>query len=78
MRKTERLLTMFRDVYGFDASTISAHSARSIVVQCSACKVVRIQGVPTHETGCSNAKHECKGCNTLVSKNQIYCEDCAV
>ena len=45
-------------------------------VSCSCCEVVIINGVPCHETGCRNAKHECKGCNNLIPVNQKYCEDC--
>jgi len=45
-------------------------------VSCSNCEVVFINGIPTHETGCSHAKHECNGCDAIIPINQKYCEDC--
>jgi len=58
---------------GFDRS--SKHG-RTLHVACSQCAAVVIMDVPTHETGCPNAKHECKGCNNLVPVGVKYCEDC--
>jgi len=45
--------------------------------RCSRCQALVINGRPSHETGCSNAVHECRGCNALIPANQRYCEDCA-
>lgn len=44
---------------------------------CSCCQVVCVNGTACHETGCENAKHECKGCNELIPVRQKYCADCA-
>ena len=38
---------------GFDRSY---HYVRSYKVRCSQCEAVCINGIPTHETGCPNAK----------------------
>ena len=45
-------------------------------VGCSQCQAVCINGVPCHETGCPNERHECKGCNNLVGRNVRYCREC--
>lgn len=60
---------------GFDHSYRNGNAYR---VQCSCCDALVINGYPTHERGCSNAVHECNGCNALISTNQRYCEDCAL
>lgn len=44
--------------------------------KCSQCQALVINGVPTHERGCPNDVHECKGCGNLVGRYQRYCEDC--
>lgn len=44
-------------------------------VKCSQCQALAINGTPTHETGCPNAMHECRGCNAIIPMNQRYCED---
>ena len=46
-------------------------------VSCDQCEVVVIQGYPTHETGCPNARHECAGCNELIPMRQRFCAECA-
>lgn len=46
-------------------------------VRCSQCSALAINGYPSHETGCPNARHECRGCNALIPVRQRYCEDCA-
>lgn len=46
-------------------------------VRCDSCEALVINGHPTHETRCSNAVHECHGCNELIPTNQRYCTDCA-
>ena len=45
-------------------------------VYCEQCQALSINGVACHETGCPNARHECKGCNTLIPMRQKYCEEC--
>lgn len=45
--------------------------------KCSQCEAVVINGVPTHESGCPNALHECRGCNELIPVNCRYCADCS-
>lgn len=45
-------------------------------VKCNQCEAISINGVACHETGCHNAKHECKGCNELIPVRQRYCADC--
>lgn len=58
---------------GFDSSR---KDGKHISVGCSQCAALVINGIPCHETGCPNAKHECHGCNNLIPVNQKYCEDC--
>lgn len=45
-------------------------------VVCSQCNALCINGYPTHETGCSNSKYECKGCSNIVEVYNSYCRDC--
>jgi hypothetical protein len=45
-------------------------------VGCSQCQALVINGVATHEHGCPNAMHECKGCDALIPMRREYCEDC--
>lgn len=45
-------------------------------VACSRCEAMVINGIPTHEIGCPNTKHECKGCGALVLRGVTYCVDC--
>ena len=58
---------------GFDQSTATR---TAVIAACSQCAAVVIQGIPCHETGCQNARHECHGCDTLVPTNVRYCDDC--
>jgi len=60
---------------GFDGST-QIRFTRTFDVRCSCCEALVINGTPTHERGCPNAKHECAGCSNIVPANQKYCEDC--
>lgn len=60
---------------GFDLSTHVAFT-KNFRVACSCCEALVINGCPTHETGCSQAVHECNGCNTLIPIKQRYCADC--
>lgn len=60
---------------GFDATEYDRRIRRYRVC-CSQCQMMAINGTPTHEQGCPNAKHECKGCNKVISANVKYCEDC--
>jgi hypothetical protein len=61
---------------GFD---LSQRADKGIYrVRCSQCVPMVINSVPTHETGCPNAMHECKGCNAMLTAQQgRYCADCA-
>ena len=43
---------------------------------CEQCQALSINGVPCHETGCSNAMHECRGCNAIIPASVKYCQDC--
>lgn len=61
---------------GFDQAS-HVPFTRQFKVRCSQCEALVINGVATHETGCPNARHECRGCNNLIPRNQRYCEDCA-
>lgn len=45
-------------------------------VACSQCQALVINGTACHEAGCPNEKRECRGCNAIIPKNQVYCEDC--
>lgn len=60
---------------GFDASKHVPFS-RQYSVRCSSCQALVINGMPSHERGCTAAVHECNGCNALIPTNQRYCEDC--
>ncbi len=60
---------------GFDLSYNILFTSQYRVL-CSQCEALVINGVPTHEHGCTNARHECKGCSTLVPANAKYCSDC--
>ena len=59
---------------GFDESYRSGRYWR---VKCSQCEAHAINGIPCHEHGCPNAKHECKGCATWIPARHTYCADCA-
>ena len=60
---------------GFDA-TEPPNRSRFARPKCSQCEVLVINGVACHETGCTNARHECHGCNELIPMNLRYCEAC--
>lgn len=60
---------------GFDLS-MHVPFTPTFNVRCSCCEALVINGAPTHERGCPNAKHECNGCSALIPVNQRYCEDC--
>lgn len=59
---------------GFDESRHIPFT-KSYRVRCSACEAVSINGVACHETGCTNQRFECRGCNTLLDYRG-YCQDC--
>lgn len=61
---------------GFDESRHLPFT-RTFRVRCGQCDALVINGHPTHEPGCPNAVHECRGCNALVPINVRYCEECA-
>ena len=59
---------------GFD---LSVYRALKYYPKCSQCTVTVINGIPCHETGCANARRECRGCNELIPVRQKYCESCS-
>lgn len=61
---------------GFDASTYTFGWPNLISVACSQCRALVINGVACHETGCTNARHECRGCNELIPVRARYCGEC--
>ena len=61
---------------GFDDSCYD-EDTDSWRVRCSQCEAMCINGVPCHESGCPNEKHECSGCGNIVLKGVKYCEECA-
>ena len=69
--KTKPLIAF--SVLGFD---LSRKIGGTIKVGCSACAALVINGTACHEAGCPNEKRECKGCNEIIPKNHLYCEDC--
>ena len=58
-------LAHFRDALGFDRSRHIPFS-RQYAIRCSQCEALVINGTPTHEHGCPNQVHECRGCNAVV------------
>lgn len=60
---------------GFDRSQ-HVPFTRTYRVGCSSCAALVINGVPSHETGCPQATHECAGCNARVPVRVRYCGDC--
>jgi len=59
---------------GFDRSR-HVPFTKQYVAACSHCEALAIQGTPCHETGCPQAVHECRGCDTLISRG-TWCEAC--
>lgn len=49
---------------------------KQYTVRCHSCEALVLNGVPCHETGCSEAKHECAGCNEIIPVRQKYCDNC--
>jgi hypothetical protein len=60
---------------GFDMSR-HVPLTKQYQLGCSQCEALVINGVATHETGCPNATHECRGCNARIPARQRYCEEC--
>lgn len=58
---------------GFD---LSRRTPPTLHIACSQCEALVVNGVPTHERGCSNAGDECAGCNARVPHGVRYCADC--
>lgn len=67
-------LAYYRSALGFDKS--KATPFEGLRIGCSRCDALVINGVATHETGCPNQTHECKGCNNRVERRGNYCSDC--
>jgi hypothetical protein len=63
----------YREQLGFD---LTYRSGKYLRPKCSRCEALVIQGTACHETGCSNARHECHGCNEMIATNQQYCKEC--
>lgn len=61
---------------GFDRAN-HVPFTKQFAVKCSQCKALCVNGVPTHEHGCPNSRHECKGCDELIPARQKYCENCS-
>ena len=49
---------------------------RTYRVRCHSCEATVINGTPCHESGCTEAKHECHGCWNIIPVSQRYCADC--
>jgi hypothetical protein len=60
---------------GFDESK-HVPFTKTYSVRCSCCEALVINGYPTHERGCPQDVHECRGCNALIPAQQRYCDDC--
>ena len=58
---------------GFDGTYIRNGSVH---VLCSQCEALVLNGCATHEHGCLNTRHECRGCNEQIAIGQKYCQDC--
>jgi hypothetical protein len=76
IEETQDRIRWVREDLGFDASVYFAGPGKSFLIRCSQCEPLNIQGIPCHEKGCPNERHECKGCNAMIPKRQIYCPDC--
>lgn len=61
---------------GFSESTQTSKRPARYRVACRSCDALVINVTPCHETGCTEAMHECNGCNALIPSRQRYCEDC--
>jgi hypothetical protein len=64
---------------GFDQSRQIGVAPNTFRIGCSQCEALSINGIPTHETGCSNQvkRYYCKGCGIEIGGNWMYCEECA-
>jgi len=63
-------------LFGFDGSSHIPFT-RQYRVRSSRCAACTINGTPVHETGCPNARRECRGCNNVIPANARYCDDCS-
>jgi hypothetical protein len=66
--------TAYFQMLGFDL-TKAIPFQKGVRVRCSQCEAMVINGLATHERGCPNQKHECKGCNAIIDYKG-YCSDC--
>jgi len=62
------------EAQGFDRC--SQTRGYAVRVACSQCEALVINGHASHERGCPNRVHECKGCYSPVPRAGLYCEDC--
>ena len=60
---------------GFDKSHRTERGG-GITLKCSQCEAMCVNGTPLHEAGCPHDRHECAGCNEIITANQKYCRDC--
>jgi hypothetical protein len=74
MTQTTRYAALDAMRKGFDRSH---RAGGKIHIACSQCDALVINGIACHETGCSNATHECHGCNEQIPMHSRYCSDCA-
>lgn len=69
-----RRLIAYLVAYGFDRSRPLADGG--VAVRCSHCNACVINGLPSHETTCPNARHQCRGCNELIPATRHFCPAC--
>lgn len=63
-------------LFGFDGS-VNVPFTRQYRVRCTGCSAGTIHGTPVHETGCPNARRECRGCSNVIPVSARYCADCS-
>jgi hypothetical protein len=66
--KIERLIEL-----GFDNSE---HNGGFLVVRCSQCNTMVVNGTPLHEKGCPNETSECNDCGCPIPHNDVFCTNC--
>jgi hypothetical protein len=63
------------EALGFDQTEDTGEG--TLLIKCSRCEALVINGIATHERGCPNQTGECVECGAVVPKRQRLCEDCA-
>ncbi len=69
----KRILKQRLIAQGFESTYITRNGVHPV---CDNCQAIVIQGLATHETGCSNRKRECEGCSNLIPIHFRVCDDC--